>query len=129
MRRSTLTAAGVAAAAALQGCITPEPPAYGPISDTVAFGYRDRPNPDGGHTILVVMPAHSTVTDARAFWERRADELCPSGVEKRNVFRADRRELMTGAGYVHGSVGVGSRIQAGYEVEGYVYCKAARPTT
>jgi hypothetical protein len=89
----------------------------------------DRPNPDGGHTLLVVMPAHSTLADARAYWDRRADELCPDGVIKRNVFRSDRREFMPRAGYVHGSVGVGTRIAAGYEVEGYVYCTAAPPKT
>ena len=120
-------AAALLVTAGLQGCATPAPPVYGPISDTVRFGYRDRPNTDGGHTLLVVMPAHSGLADARAFWDRRAGELCPGGVAKRNIFRADRRELMAPAGYVHGSVGIGSRVAAGYEVEGYVYCNAASP--
>ena len=122
-----LVLAALAVAGGVQGCATPQPPAYAPISDTVRFGYRDRPNPDGGHTVLVVMPAHSTLTDARAFWDRRAEELCPGGVNRRIVFRADRKELVGGAPYVHGGVGVGSRYPGGYEVEGYVYCKDASP--
>ena len=120
-----LLAAAVMAAGGVQGCATPPPPAYGPISDTARFGYKDRPNPDGGHTLLVVMPAHSQLADARAYWDRRAVELCPGGVAKRNIFRSDRKENMAPAGYVHGSVGVGTRYAVGYEIEGYVYCKAA----
>ena len=126
MRLRLLAAALMAAG--VQACATPPPPAYGPISDTVRFGYRDRPNPDGGHTLLVVMPAHSALADARATWDRRAGELCPDGVAKRNIFRSDRKEHMAPAGYVHGSVGVGTRFPVGYEIEGYVYCKAAPPT-
>ena len=123
--RLKLLAAALLAAGGLHACATPPPPAYGPISDTVRFGYRDRPNPDGGHTLLVVMPAHSELADARAFWDRRAGELCPEGVAKRNIFRSDRKETMTRGGYVHGSMGVGARYATGYEIEGYVYCKAA----
>jgi hypothetical protein len=123
--RPILLLAASTAACALAACATPEPPAYAPISETVRFGYRDRPNADGGHTLLVVMPAHSKLADAHAYWERRAAELCPAGVAKRNVFRSDRKEHMAPAGYVHGSVGVGTRYPVGYEIEGYVYCKAA----
>ena len=127
--RPKLLAAALAAAGCVGACATPPPPVYGPISDTVRFGYRDRPNPDGGHTLLVVMPAHSGLGEARAFWDRRAEELCPGGVAKRNVFRSDRREYMAPAGYVHGSVGFGARVPAGFEVEGYVYCKDASTAT
>jgi hypothetical protein len=123
--RFKLLLVALAAAGGLGGCVTPDPPVYGPISETVRFGYRDRPNPDGSHTVLVAMPAHSTVEDGRGFFDRRADELCPEGVAKRNIFRSDRKELMAPAGYVHGSVGVGTRVPVGYEIEGYVHCKAA----
>ena len=128
MRRGLILAALTAAGAA-GACATPPPPVYGPISDTVRFGYRDRPNPDGGHTLLVVMPAHSGPADARVFWDRRAEELCPGGVAKRIIFRSDRKELMTPAGYVHGGAGVGMRVPTGHEVEGYVYCKAVPATS
>ena len=125
MRRTLIAA--LIAAGGVGACVTPEPPVYGPISDTVRFGYKDRPNPDGGHTLLVVMPAHAALPDGRIFWNRRAEELCPAGVSKRNIFRSDRREHMAPAGYVHGSVGVGMRVPVGYEIEGYVYCKEAAP--
>jgi hypothetical protein len=122
-------AAALTAAAGVQACATPEPPPYSPMSDTAPFGYQDRPNPDGGHTLLVVMPAHASLADARGYWDRRADELCPGGVAKRNVFRAERRERMASATYVHGGVGVGGRYAAGHEIEGYVYCNGASPAS
>jgi hypothetical protein len=112
---------------ALQACATPEPVAYGPISETVRYGYKDHANPDGGHTVLVVMPAWSTLAEARAHWDRRAEELCPGGVSKRNIFRAERKEIMMHATYSQYTASVGSRATTGYELEGYVYCKAATP--
>jgi hypothetical protein len=112
---------------ALQACATPEPVAYGPIGEAVRYGYKDRANPDGGHTVLVVLPAQSALSDARAYWDRRAEELCPGGVSKRIVFRSERKETMSPAPYVQYSAGVSMRILTGYELEGYVYCKAGSP--
>ncbi|WP_394761142.1 hypothetical protein [Phenylobacterium sp.] len=129
MRRSLVAAALLVSGAplALQACATPEPAVYAPIGEAVQYGYKDRPNPDGGHTVLVVVPRQSSPTEARSFWDRRAEELCPGGVSKRIVFRSELKELMIPAGYVQYSAGFGSRLALGYEVEGYVYCKAAAP--
>jgi hypothetical protein len=114
--------------AGLQACATPAPMAYGPISETVPHGYRDRPNRDGGHTVLVVAPPHTPVQEARAFWDRRAAELCPAGVAKAIVFRTDRKEIMAPAGYVQGGAGFSSRTPQAHEIEGYVYCKNGAPS-
>ena len=111
----------------LAACATPKPAEYGPITETVHFGYKDQANPDGGHTVLVALPPQTSLVDARAYWDRRADELCPGGVAKRNVFRSERKEFMSPAPYVQYSAGISSRIATGYELEGYVYCKAAGP--
>lgn len=111
----------------LQACATPPPAVYGPISDTVPYGYRDRPNPDGGHTLLTALPVNSSLAEARTFWDRRAAELCPGGVAKQIVFRSDRKEVMAPAGYAYNSVSFSTRATTGFEIEGYIYCKAAKP--
>jgi hypothetical protein len=116
--------AGLAAAALLlQGCATATPAVYGPIGPEVPYGYRDRQNPDGGHTILVVMGGFQSVADLRGFFDRRAAELCPAGVERSNVFRVQAKEVYTPATYVQGAATIGSRSLGGIELEGYVYCK------
>jgi hypothetical protein len=114
----------VASGLILQGCATPKPVAYGPIGPEAPHGYQDRHNPDGGFTVLVTMPPTTAVAELRAFFDRRAGELCPGGAERTNVFRVDRREQMNRATYVYQGVGVGSRLATGTELEGYVYCKA-----
>lgn len=118
------------AAAALLGlllaaCATPGPPAYGPIGPETPFGYKDNANADGGHTVLARLPPHVLPADARLYWNRRAEELCPRGIAKRNIFRTDTRQTGGQAPYVHGGVGMGHRVTTAVEVEGYVYCKAA----
>lgn len=123
--RTTLAAWLTAAALlSLQACATPPPPVYGPMGDSQPYGYRDRSSGDGGLTLLAAVPAHSSLAEAMAFWERRARELCPGGIAKRIVFRAERREIMMPAGYVYRGVGMSSRATMGYEVEGYLYCNA-----
>ncbi|MEO8113084.1 MAG: hypothetical protein ABI655_01800 [Phenylobacterium sp.] len=111
----------------LQACATPEPVAFGPIGEGARFGYSDRANPDGGHIVLVVMPSWSPPSDVRAYWDRRADELCPQGVSKRIVFRSERKENMLHASYVQYGASFSSRLTTAYELEGYVYCKAVIP--
>jgi hypothetical protein len=106
----------------LQGCAT-KPVAYGPIGPETAYGYKDRVNPDGSHTVLVVMPGHGTPAGLRAFFDRRSTELCPAGVERTNVFRVDSNTFYASAPAVYGGVGIGSRVVAGTELEGYVHCK------
>jgi hypothetical protein len=109
----------------LAGCASHPPPqvAYAAIGEGVAFGYKDHPNPDGGHAVMVRMPAYSTEADAQALWQRRGDELCPSGVAKRNLFRSERKESLMPGQYVYQGVGVASRSTIAFELEGYVYCK------
>jgi hypothetical protein len=129
-RAWSVRAAGLAAAALLlQGCVSYTPAVYGPIGAEVPYGFKDRPNPDGGHTILVVMAGFQTVADLRGFFDRRAAELCPAGVERSNVFRVQANEYFSSAPYVQGGAGIGSRSRQGVELEGYVYCKppAASP--
>ncbi len=116
--------AGLAATSLLlQGCVTAKPVVYGPIGPEVPHGYSDRQNPDGGYTVLVAMPGYSSPTDLRAFFDRRAGELCTAGVERTNVFRVHASEYYSDAPYVYGSAGVSSRSRVGVLLEGYVYCK------
>lgn len=112
-----------AAALLLQGCATAKPAVYGPIGPEVPYGYKDRLNPDGGHTVLVVLAGHASAAELRGFFERRATELCSAGVDRTNVFRVQANEYYADAPYVYGSAGVGSRARVGVELEGYVYCK------
>lgn len=107
----------------LGACATPKPPVYGPIGDAEPYGYKDRANPDGGYTLLAIVPPHSSVAEASNFWDRRAQELCPAGVSKRIIFRSDRKEYLMPAGYVYRGAGFSSRLTQAYEVEGYLYCK------
>ncbi len=124
-RQAPLGAGVVAAALLLQGCATAAPAVYGPIGAETPYGYSDRLNPDGGHTVLVVMAGNATVTALRDFFDRRAVELCPSGIDRTNVFRVHASEYYSSAPYVYGGAGIGSRARVGVELEGYVYCKAA----
>lgn len=124
-RRQTLLGAGlVAAALLLQGCATAAPAVYGPIGVETPYGYRDQLNPDGSHTVLVVMAGNATVPALRGFFDRRAAELCPTGVDRTNVFRVHASEYYSSAPYVYGGAGIGSRARVGVELEGYVYCKS-----
>ncbi len=123
-RADIILGVGLAAAAMLlQGCATAKPAIYGPIGTEVPYGYKDRVNPDGGHTVLVVMAGHASAAELRGFFDRRAAELCPAGVDRTNVFRIQANEYYADAPYVYGSAGVGSRARVGVELEGYVYCK------
>lgn len=119
MRRGLLLLA--AAGLLLQGCATPKPVAYGPIGPEAPHGYTDRQNPDGGFTVMVAMPGQAGPAELRAFFDRRAGELCPTGVERTNVFRMARPDYT----YMNygAQVAVGSRVWTGAELEGYVYCK------
>lgn len=122
MSRAGIVGGLLVAVSALGACAT-KPVVYGPIGEKAPYGYQDRQNADGGYTVRVVMPGHSGPEALRAFFDRRAGELCPAGVERTNVFRMHRAEFGY-APYVHGGVGVGTRTAVGTELEGYVYCKA-----
>ncbi len=126
MRRGILLAAGLTATSLLlQGCVSAKPVVYGPIGPEAPYGYQERENPDGGFTVRVAMPGYSTPAALRDFFDRRAGELCPTGVARTNVFRVDANEYFPSAPYVYGGAGVASRSRLGVELEGYVYCKAA----
>ena len=108
----------------LQACVAAKPVVYGPIGPEAPYGYSDRKNTDGGFVVRVAMPGNSTPADLRAFFNRRATELCPSGVDRTNVFRLHASEYYANAQYVYGGVDISSRSRVGVELEGYVYCKA-----
>ena len=114
--------AGLLAGLALigQGCATPF--VYGPIGDKQPFGYKDRENPDGGHTLLVVMPGNTLPPALRDVWDRRAQELCADGTDRTTVFRVDHING-TSTSYSNG-IATSSRVWGPVEMEGYVYCKA-----
>lgn len=103
-RRGRLAlAVGLAAAGLLlQACAT-KPAVYGPITAEVPHGYADRVSSDGGFTILVRMPGNASVPMLRDFFDRRAAELCTTGVDRTNVFRVTANEHYADANYAYGT--------------------------
>jgi hypothetical protein len=108
----------------VQGCATAKPIPYGPIADKQPWGYSDKVNADGGHTVLYVMPGGTAAKAVRERWDQRAGEVCPDGIARQNIFRVDHPNS-TVQGYAYGSIAPNSRVYTGAEVEGYVYCKPA----
>lgn len=106
----------------MQGCVI-KPVVYGPIGPKAPHGYRDQQNADGSFTVLIAMPGGSLPAELRAFFDRRAGELCPTGVERTNVFRMQRNDV-TSVAYGSQYPMVGTRLWTGDELEGYVYCKS-----
>jgi hypothetical protein len=113
------------------GACTQASPAFGPISAESPYGYVDRLNPDGRHTLLAVAPSPAL---ARSFWEQRAVELCGGADFKRNVFRAERPVVK--------SVGSASNVfnpaysssypydsYGNFFLEGYLTCAGPTPTS
>jgi hypothetical protein len=110
------------------GCATA--PVYGPLGAKSMYGYRDRPNADGSHTILVV---GLSADQAREFWDRRAQELCGGSEYRKNLFRAQRSVVQAsgyaanaynpayGASYTYDTYGA-------FELEGYLTCRDAAET-
>lgn len=114
------------------GACTPVSPAFGPISAESPYGYVDRLNPDGRHTLLAVAPSAEL---ARSFWEQRAVELCGGVDFKRNVFRADR-PVVKADGYApnvfNPSYGTSYYTYDSYGnffLEGYLTCTGPTPTS
>lgn len=111
----------VAGVTVLAGCVSD--PGYAPIDPAARryFGYSDKPNPDGGYTIHVVLP-QGVANPRSAFdhWERRAAELCGPGGYRKHLHTA-RRNMMVMPGYTPSPLN--------YEVLGDAYCNdlAARP--
>lgn len=109
---------------ALSACATPI--AYGPIGSN-GFGYSDRPNPDGGHTVMIVA---STAQQAQEFWNRRASELCAGGEYQQNIFRRER-PVVTATGYAVNAYNPSYGASYTYDtygsfvMEGYLRCEQA----
>lgn len=108
----------------LQACAAAKPVVYGPIGPEAPYGYADRQNPDGGFTVKIAMPGSGSTADLRTFFDRRAAELCPAGLDRTNVFRIYVND-QTSMPYNAYGPSVASRYRAGVELEGYVYCKPA----
>ncbi|KAF0179894.1 MAG: hypothetical protein IV086_11975 [Hyphomonadaceae bacterium] len=123
---SAARAAGAALVGlALAACATP-PPVYRPIGPKTALGYRDTPNADGSHTVLVVA---LTAATAHEFWDRRAHELCGETFHK-NIFRAEV-PVVTVHGYASNGYSGGSYAVDQYgllHLEGYLRCETAAAT-
>jgi hypothetical protein len=122
LSRGFVRAGLVATGLTLQACATVPPIVYGPIAPEQPHGFKDRPNADGGFTVLVVEPGHAKPEILRAYFYRRAAELCPGGVDHTTIFRMDRPDTVL-RNYSN-QPSVAQRIWIAAEVEGYVYCKA-----
>jgi hypothetical protein len=94
---------------AMGGCVSGVD--YVPISDKSYFGYSDRPNADGGHTVRVELLDGGL---AMEYWNRRASELCDGKVARKSMHTA----LRPTAHYDNYGARPGH-----YIVEGYVYCE------
>lgn len=100
---------------ALSGCVSGVD--YVPISDKSYFGYSDRPNADGGHTVRVELMDGGLAIE---YWNRRASELCDGKVARKSMHTA----LQPTTYYDR----YGGR-PGHYIVEGYVYCEMPAPDT
>ena len=94
---------------AMGGCVSGVD--YVPISDKSYFGYSDRPNADGGHTVRVELLDGGLAIE---YWNRRASELCDGKVARKAMHTA----LRPTAHYDNYGARPGH-----YIVEGYVYCE------
>ncbi|WP_374599557.1 hypothetical protein [Brevundimonas sp.] len=108
--REPARACAALALLALSGCVSGVD--YVPISDKSYFGYSDRPNADGGHTVRVELMDGGL---AMEYWNRRASELCDGKVARKSMHTA----LQPTTYYDR----YGGR-PGHYIVEGYVYCEA-----
>lgn len=105
-----------AAGLALGGCLTV--PEYARISPEtgVAYGYFDIANPDGGHTIRVILPAYMGDPQlAYAYWDRRATELC-GGPPARKVIHTALRPTIHYDRY--------GGMPGDFHLEGFAWCTA-----
>ena len=126
--RATAGASALAVVAlGLVGCVTP--PTYGPIGHVQnQYGYRDNPNADGSHRILVVAASSPM---AHEFWDRRAAEICGGTTFEKNIFRA-QRPVVTTTGYASNAFNpaYGASYQqdayGDFIMEGYLRCTDAQ---
>lgn len=113
--RKSARACAALALLALGGCVSGVD--YVPISDKSYFGYSDRPNADGGHTVRVELMDGGL---AMEYWHRRASELCDGKVARKSMHTA----LRPTAHYDNYGARPGH-----YIVEGYVYCETPASAT
>jgi hypothetical protein len=117
-------------ASTLAACTT-KPIVYGPIGEKMVYGYSERPNTGEGESgegfVLTVRVPTAQAPDARPFFDRRAAELCPAGVAKTNIFRADKPSIYSST-YSNG-VSTSYRAFVHVELEGYVYCRSETTQT
>lgn len=99
-------------AAGLSSCASTE---YGPIGGNRFYGYADKPTADGGFRVDIIAPAGFGAKGAMNWFHQRAEELCPAGVEKTNIFEAEK--------YRSASSGYNAPYDL-FTMEGYVYCEA-----
>jgi|SRR6185295_1834350 len=98
---------------------------YGPMAENNGLGYRDRQNPDGSYTVLVI--ANDSAT-AHQFWDRRAQELCGSANFHQNIFRAEvpvvRRSGYATNAYNPSYGGAYTEdVHGSFYLEGYLRCE------
>lgn len=110
-------AVGALAVLALGGCVSVSGVDYVPIGEQSAFGYSDRPNADGGHTVRVELLDPGKAIE---FWNRRASELCEGRVARKLMHTALRPTVL----YEHYG-----GMPGHYIVEGYVYCETPAAAT
>lgn len=114
--------AGLLAVAGLSagGCVSSE---YAPIDEKAGnyYGYADALNLDGSHRVRVMLPwAQGNADNARAYFHRRAEEICGGPPLRKTIHTAVR----PGVAYDM----FGNMISGDYLLEGLVYCNAPAAT-
>lgn len=64
---------------------------YGPIGPEQPYGYSERQRDDGAYILSVV---HPDETQAMAFWDARAKELCGAAGYTKNIYQATRPTVL-----------------------------------
>lgn len=102
--------------ASASGCVSSE---YAPIDEKAGnyYGYADALNVDGSHRVRVMLPsAQGNADNARAYFHRRAEEICGGPPLRKTIHTAVR----PGVAYDM----FGNMIAGDYFLEGLVYCHA-----
>lgn len=98
------------------GCVSSE---YAPIDVKAGqyFGYIDAANLDGSHTVRIMLPmGQGNAENARAYFHRRADEICGGPPLRKTIHTAVR----PGIAYDM----FGNTVSGNFFLEGLVYCGA-----
>ena len=98
------------------GCVSSE---YAAIDEKAGkyYGYADALNLDGSHRVRVLLPsAAGNADNARAYFHRRAEEICGGPPLRKTIHTAVR----PGVSYDM----FGNMVTGDYYLEGLVYCSA-----